>query len=571
MGGTANIIITLAACMVYVAIMGFLLWKKRHNGKKDFDTYTQNRNKRRIKLALRELNCKAEWKKTDEDNLTGSFSYQSGNFKIRLFSHSPYVTLSFLYFFEAEPDNLEIVRAICNQCNLHTESSFLAYSVRSDSGTVDVHIFSNLLLTDHHATAILRRAMGDIFRWRNLFSLKYEELKKNSASEGKRDLEKDSANQSRELFIVREQEMIHQDGGPDRHSSAAKAVHLCTLLNSVMDLTDIVTDKLEIWCEDKRVVHDDPNAIPTFDISEVLIADGGFKAASAMASLTYYDPRDPVKQRRLIMNFSTEGQTVETLYYRVTISIVPLSVESKGRFSSGERRKLMNSVLLGYDLSPNENRLQEFRYLRKEALAKIAAGDSDHLTEEERLIGATENTDLAYLLFNGKVLYQQKRFYEAVLLLEHAFDVMQPALQRAKDDIREVFVSVSYLIGAAYNALGQYRKASYFLQITIPARSIIYTETYINCLVNSGDFRALDIIESWLHGLQSFRENSSEPSAPEITSFMNFLKRRKAFLLVNQRRYGEAEQLLHQLLREPENSNFALHELAYIQKNKEKE
>lgn len=53
-------------------------------------------------------------------------------------------------------------------------------------------------------------------------------------------------------------------------------------------------------------------------------------------------------------------------------------------------------------------------------------------------------------------------------------------------------------------------------------------------------------------------------------SFVSFLKRRKAFLLVRQGSYDEAEKLLKQLLDDPENSYFALKELAYIQKKKEK-
>ena len=45
-------------------------------------------------------------------------------------------------------------------------------------------------------------------------------------------------------------------------------------------------------------------------------------------------------------------------------------------------------------------------------------------------------------------------------------------------------------------------------------------------------------------------------------------KRRKAYLLVSLGRYDEAKTILTAMLKEPENSDFALNELAYIQKNK---
>lgn len=41
-------------------------------------------------------------------------------------------------------------------------------------------------------------------------------------------------------------------------------------------------------------------------------------------------------------------------------------------------------------------------------------------------------------------------------------------------------------------------------------------------------------------------------------------------MLVREKKYDEAEQLLKQLLDDPENSSFALNELAYIQKMKAK-
>ena len=50
--------------------------------------------------------------------------------------------------------------------------------------------------------------------------------------------------------------------------------------------------------------------------------------------------------------------------------------------------------------------------------------------------------------------------------------------------------------------------------------------------------------------------------------FAAFVKRRKAYLLVSLGKYDEAEALLKKLLDDPENSDFALTELAYIQNNK---
>ena len=54
----------------------------------------------------------------------------------------------------------------------------------------------------------------------------------------------------------------------------------------------------------------------------------------------------------------------------------------------------------------------------------------------------------------------------------------------------------------------------------------------------------------------------------QLNAFENFVRRRKAYLLVSLGRYDEAEHLLKLLLDDPDNSDFALNELAYIQQKK---
>ena len=101
----------------------------------------------------------------------------------------------------------------------------------------------------------------------------------------------------------------------------------------------------------------------------------------------------------------------------------------------------------------------------------------------------------------------------------------------------------------------------------MPLHNIVYTEEYINCMVNGGDLRAYGIIEGLLQELANLPEK--ERAKSYFAPFMNFLKRRKAYVLVERRSYEEAEKLLRKMIDEPDNADFAIHELAYIQKKKE--
>ena len=149
---------------------------------------------------------------------------------------------------------------------------------------------------------------------------------------------------------------------------------------------------------------------------------------------------------------------------------------------------------------------------------------------------------------------------------------------------RETIDGIAYLIGCCYMCLHQYEKACFYLQVTLPASSISYSEAYINCLVNNHDFRAMDSINVLLENLNMIihsleigngNEDEEEEMDPKVARekerlehFNAFIKRRKAYLLVSLGKYDEAETLLKKLLDDPENSDFALTELAYIQNKK---
>ena len=70
------------------------------------------------------------------------------------------------------------------------------------------------------------------------------------------------------------------------------------------------------------------------------------------------------------------------------------------------------------------------------------------------------------------------------------------------------------------------------------------------------------------HNADDDDDEQYEPSNTQLDSFISFVRRRKAYLLVSLGRYDEAKTILTAMLKEPENSDFALNELAYIQKNK---
>lgn len=525
--------------------------------------------------ALRELNVKAEWV-NEADKQTVHYTYQGGHFNITLEKDSPYVRLTFLFFYQADTDDLETVRLVCNLCNLNTDACRIAYTLDEKKGKVDVHLISVLPADSKNMKDMLERVMSDAFRWQNTFTAKYEAQKK----QGRKDVdpEKTKAMYQRDLQLIREQEMTHQDTGPDWHESAANPVELRSLVTTAMGLTDIIPSQLTLTSDGSVSVIDDSDAILEYHVHKPLIVDGAFlHVASVTGRLDFYDPRDPVSERHLMLDFESEQATADTLYYRVTMALVPMSLTKTEGEESERHLRLATSVLLGYDLTPPEQRLAHFRYVWKEAMAKRKAGDTEGMTDEEKTLADLQDPHIAQNYYRGRSLYLHKRYYEALLPLTGAYRAVAKIYSHNDHRIADLLDELAYFIGCCHMCLHQYEKAAYYLQMTLPTTHRSYTEAYVNCLVNSGDYRAMDIVDGLLASLQMMvdrmgdgddDDNPHMPGKTEMLQFISFVKRRKAFMLVNLGRYGEAERLLKQLLDDPDSSDFALSELAYIQKRR---
>ena len=134
----------------------------------------------------------------------------------------------------------------------------------------------------------------------------------------------------------------------------------------------------------------------------------------------------------------------------------------------------------------------------KEAREIFRRGDESSLTAEQKLICHCTDAKVGFNLYYGQVLVEQKRFMESVQLLENAFTEMSKDILTKGKDAREDFFKVCYLLGFSYTELGLYKQANYYLEMLLPLHRISFTKVYVNCLVNSHDFRAMEFIDGLL-------------------------------------------------------------------------
>ncbi len=526
-------------------------------------------NKRIVSKALKALNCVGEWQE-EKDAAIIRFNFQSGHFGIRIINKRPQVELSYLFFAEAEMSDVNIVRHVCNHFNLNSDGPRFSYTLNEETNIIDLHIMTPLLLDEDRAEEIVSTAMVDIFAWQNSFVRYLTEVKNDAKNSSTPDLEWAAKEVERDFFLLREQELRHQKKGADWRQNDKEAATLRQWMNKVFGFVDVVFSEL-IVITDELMTISDREAIATYNLSDSLIANGAFVRQKAMLDLVFFLPAHPTTRRRMTFSIQQADGCDDILYYQVVATLLPLPSGIGRPLNSREVQVQSQAVLLAYDLRSTKQLQDEFVYMWKEAKSKMANGEENQLTEEQQMLAKVEHVDAARFVYRSRTLYRQKRYYEAIACLENAYRLMNPNYQRLSKAEKSVFSEVCYMLGFCYNELRQYDRAYYYLSLTIGLNHALYAQGYVNCLINLGDHRALMAIDSILEDLRSsLSEDEDDEIEHPLRPFLQFLYRRKSYVLIELRRLDEAEEILRQMMDDPESADFALDELAYIQQLREK-
>ena len=527
-------------------------------------------NRRIVSKALKALNCTGEWRKEGDAALV-RYTFQSGHFGIRILGNCPQVELSYLFFAEAEMKDINIVRHVCNHFNLNSTGPRFSYSINEETNIIDMHILTPLLLDDDRAKDILSSAMVDMFLWQNSFIRSLTDVKKEAKSSATSDLEWSEKEVARDFFLLREQELRHQKKGAEWRQNDKEAATLKQWMDKVFGLVDVVFSELTVVTDAVTVIND-RESIASYNLSDTLIVDGAFVRQKAMLDLVFFLPAHPTTRRRMTFSIQQADGCEDVLYYQVVATLLPLPSGIGRPLHSKEVQVQSHSVLLAYDLRSTKQLQDEFVYMWKEAKSKVANGEENQLTEEQRLIANVESVDAARFVYRSRTLYRQKRYYEAISFLENAYRLLNSNIDKKSLEERNLFLEVCYMLGFCYNELQQYDRAYYYLTFITGINRTLYAEEYVNCMIYLGDYRSLMTIDGILEDLHnSIVEDEEGEVEQSLRPFLHFLYRRKAYVLIELRRLDEAEEILRQMIDDPESGDFALDELAYIQQLREKE
>ena len=156
----------------------------------------------------------------------------------------------------------------------------------------------------------------------------------------------------------------------------------------------------------------------------------------------------------------------------------------------------------------------------------------------EKFDFSTDNDSLLNAIRKAIELVDQRRMFEAYQLSKWVFECTSTKLKdengiqfESKDELLwEIFFESSYQIGYTLMELGKIYTAAYYLEIASHSSSYRHVQEYINCLSNSKDPQALEVVEDVI---KRSPKPESDEDMEEWNFHMAFLKRRKAYILID--------------------------------------
>ena len=166
------------------------------------------------------------------------------------------------------------------------------------------------------------------------------------------------------------------------------------------------------------------------------------------------------------------------------------------------------------------------------------------------------------------ILKNQWRFIEAAKFYKWTFDHANNLLKNDKglyrdidEEILDLCFDSAYNLGFSLMEIAQFETAFYYLKIAKDSNNIGCVIEYINCLSNSKSPLVLEEINE-LIALQYSPQNQEDKEGWE--HFQAFLKRRKAYTLIDLQEYDEAKSFLASIKDDPRCRDFALNEINYL-------
>lgn len=511
-------------------------------------------------------------KMEEKDGSTFEYEYQGGHFVTYVYNNTHFLHVIFPGIASDSIDYATIYAEVCNRLN-----SFL-HPVKFVAGTSEDTVHMDIISTVPLPTFLpdykefLQSIFAEIFRASRHAVDKLKERIKETETDEESDNEYAKLCDYRKTQLLREKELSHDTQNPFKRGRSTVEPYV-TLESYLKEIYDIYIDSvamLEIVDDDVKRIENAEEIKKKLILSPVVdYAEGGKVEVSRMAAtiLVYLksDEDDNSFGNILTIHLRVESETKDVVLVRASSVLPPQGETAK---HSIESEMQAHTLLLGVDTRTSKEKIDEFVFMQADAEDKVMSGKEEELTDAQRAIFFSENSVIGYELYWANKYCDSKRSLDALSYFKHAYELMEQSRHMDKGENESwLFYHVAFLIGYCYLDLNNPEMAYFYLDVSRQGLDrVVDHEEYINCLVNRRDFRTLTLLDNVI---KQFEESKDQFEGNErMIAHYHFLQRRRSYVLVDMGEYAKAESILKKLLDVEDSKEFALNELAIIQKRK---
>ena len=528
--------------------------------KRKTESATQN-----FEQFLKDNNCTYTVNK-EENATVMPFEFQAGHFVASVRKQNDCVEITYPCMASAPISQLDLVRAKCNDRNNSNILFKFTYSIDHEENEVNVHMsfFNNRINAEE-----IKHELGAAFHFQREWHRDFDEAVALSKDNGTTDLESELYKNQREMFLLRRMEMHNQtETNTAGITTGTGDLPLWQLLDTVCPLPESRLLFMTVNTVEGQQRLEQEQEIRNFDLRHALVEGEGAQARLkrdyAVLDLHYKQGLDE-KPRLLTVALTAEGDDAHSIYTRVTVTQVPGNVNRRHSLNNEERQARSVSLIIALDRTDDKQRQQEFDYMWSEAQLKAQNGEHQSMTEEQQLLSQINMADSAYNLYWGQKMFNAGRYYEASLYFENMFNSYRAYFFEMSAEHKRVFMEVAYKLGFCYNELGQHKQAFYYLDLMATDGNIRHTMELVNTMAGSKDLRLFNYTEGVMEEVKR-NFNDTEELPENIRDLINFLRRRRGNAFIDFNQLDKAEVIFNAMLNEEENADYAIQQLATIQK-----
>ena len=504
----------------------------------------------------------------DEDGSRHTYlvEYQGGIFMFVFHKDSPWVFLRFYEFKECGYEHLHKALEAANSINT-TQGAWNCGISKKESDTDGTPILTANLEYLFSCVGNLEQMKGELqVLLGGAFSLARDfsdELDKAIKEEEEKDeaFFNDCAFNNKLATISRQLEAHHADEETeDEDTPFFLSVHQLVQLYEDVDLGCLLSLKI---VQGNSVEHiTDISAITLFDVRDYIRQHAAPTTLNSIVLIYEFE------QQELFVNLTkAKGSTDNTLYYIVN---VVRSGSELDKFMDN-RVRLSSRTMLEVRLSGEDKAAWEVKYMIDDAMDKVNSGKENELTDEQRLAIAHTNPTIQSDLYWGKKYYNNRCYYQALYHFNRVFNAFRYLpINEWHEDLKAVFFDVSFYIGFIYADLGMNVRACYYLNIAKTSDRIDHIQEFINCLCNMRDLSALQLVVSYINDIRE-KMDANESEIERLMPMYQFFQRRYLYLLVEYKKWNEAEKQANYMIQNEMDVEFAKDELEYVRKMREED